>query len=394
MRLIDPSGFDPQQYLDRRGVTHAQLRALAAPRHAVAPMRGGGVTLGSAAQVPPWRPRPSSLDQMAKITDIGLRAYDTYSSANARAMTARMNQAKLAADERQQQALGNIRSGLSGADAYAGSDFGPSGDVAAAGQAYRQSPEFVSDVLGLDTKAGLGLLTPKAPTMRTIYRGGKNIQQEWTGSGWTDVGSGLRWNPAAGGSTLAQQRENLEIDAARGRIRAQKFVPGETRGKTIGRFTKKTTDTGRENPAYNQYLDNDANRARRRMVGDDPGYAEFMTWFNQPAPPAPATTPPSSASTPRENAIPAWTPDPAIMEAHPETSSSARARNTVSRIGSTSEPRGSKRQLRGQMRKLGRGTGSKAQPFRPESDADFRVINIGEWFINPADGRHMRKTKK
>ncbi len=46
------------------------------------------------------------------------------------------------------------------------------------------------------------------------------------------------------------------------------------------------------------------------------------------------------------------------------------------------------------MRKLGRGRGTKAQPFRPESEADFKVIKLGEWFINPADGRPMRKTKK
>jgi|GEM_PF-4588376 len=37
--------------------------------------------------------------------------------------------------------------------------------------------------------------TPSAPTTRTVNRGGVEVQQEWNGSGWTDVGAGPRWAP-------------------------------------------------------------------------------------------------------------------------------------------------------------------------------------------------------
>ncbi len=115
MRLIDPSGFNPQQYLDRRGITHAQLRALAGPRHTIGPMARSGVTLGPAAQVPTWRATDRGpFDGLSEAVGRGLQIGQKN---RALAMQREMNEAKLAAEERQQQALGNIRSGLSGADA-------------------------------------------------------------------------------------------------------------------------------------------------------------------------------------------------------------------------------------------------------------------------------------
>ena len=108
------------------------------------------------------------------------------------------------------------------------------------------------------------------------------------------------------------------------------------------------------------------------------------------------------------------------MDPYPELSSSGRARDTVSRIAPTAAdrlpplPRGFGRgtfppiprpkpsvttrrgdeiQLRGRMRKLGRGRGTEAQPFHPESEEDFRVIKSGEFYTNPGDssGQVYRK---
>lgn len=62
--------------------------------------------------------------------------------------------------------------------------------------------------------------------------------------------------------TAAQQRSNLEIDAAREQVTG--MDPMEIR-----RRTAKTTDTGRENPDFDPGLARAANLAGRRKVGDD-----------------------------------------------------------------------------------------------------------------------------
>ncbi len=65
-----------------------------------------------------------------------------------------------------------------------------------------------------------------------------------------------------GGLTLAQQRANAEIDAARDSVAG--LDPADIRKRT-----QKTTDTGRENPDYDPGLARAAALAGRRKVGDD-----------------------------------------------------------------------------------------------------------------------------
>lgn len=65
-----------------------------------------------------------------------------------------------------------------------------------------------------------------------------------------------------GGPSLAQQRGNAEIDAARQSIAG--LTPDE-----IKRKTAKTTNTGRENPDFDPTLERAASLANRRKVGAD-----------------------------------------------------------------------------------------------------------------------------
>lgn len=67
--------------------------------------------------------------------------------------------------------------------------------------------------------------------------------------------------------SLAQQRSNAEIDAARDTVAG--LAPDELRKRTA-----KTTDTGRENPDYDPSLARASSLAARRKIGDD-------DWFDQ-----------------------------------------------------------------------------------------------------------------
>lgn len=68
-----------------------------------------------------------------------------------------------------------------------------------------------------------------------------------------------------GGLSLAQQRGNAEIDAARQSMAG--LTPEDIRRKTA-----KTTNTGRENQDYDEGLSRAMTLANRRKVGDDPGF--------------------------------------------------------------------------------------------------------------------------
>lgn len=72
--------------------------------------------------------------------------------------------------------------------------------------------------------------------------------------------------------TPVQQRGNIEIDKAREMIAG--LTPEEIR-----RRTAKTTDTGRDNPAFDPDLERAARLASRRKIGAD-------DWFDQRQPPA------------------------------------------------------------------------------------------------------------
>lgn len=72
----------------------------------------------------------------------------------------------------------------------------------------------------------------------------------------------LFFDPNRGSLTQAQERSNIEIDAARARIAA--LDPAEVR-----RRSQKATNTGRENPDYDPSIAREAALASRRKVGTD-----------------------------------------------------------------------------------------------------------------------------
>lgn len=84
-----------------------------------------------------------------------------------------------------------------------------------------------------------------------------------------------RQRSAGGGLTLAQQRSNAEIDAAREAVAG--MSPDEIRKRTA-----KTTDTGRENPDYDPGLARAAALANRRKVGDDADFDQRTQGQKQP----------------------------------------------------------------------------------------------------------------
>ena len=74
-------------------------------------------------------------------------------------------------------------------------------------------------------------------------------------------------------------------------------------------------------------------------------------------------------------------------EPEPGPTSAERARATVSGIpGTPAETSGLS-----MTPELGRGRGTEAQPFRPSNEDEFKVIESGEFYINPADGETYRK---
>ncbi len=73
-----------------------------------------------------------------------------------------------------------------------------------------------------------------------------------------------------GGLTLAQQRDNAEIDSAR------KTVSGLSADEIRSR-TAKTTDTGRDNPSYDPQLSRAMTLANRRKVGADDSFDGSQT---------------------------------------------------------------------------------------------------------------------
>lgn len=90
----------------------------------------------------------------------------------------------------------------------------------------------------------------------------------------------LFFDPNRGSLTQAQERSNIEIDAARARIAA--LDPAEVR-----RRSQKATNTGRENPDYDPSIAREAALASRRKVGTD----EFFDSRQGLTPAAPRAAP-------------------------------------------------------------------------------------------------------
>ena len=216
------------------------------------------------------------------------------------------------------------------------------------------------------------------------------------------------------GVSAAQQANNIEIEAARKRIATFKPEPGETFRAAILRRIQRTSDIGRENPSFDPMIARDFRIATQRMVGDDPDYAKFLASLDiKAAQPTPTSASPTVI--PRNDALAAATAaDDAVIEAYggADPSSTARFRTTVANIGGTpaemsspmasrqppaprQKPRGpaATARLRTEMRlpARGRGKGTQAQPFRPDSEEDFAAIRSGEFYFNQADQKVYRK---
>ncbi len=73
-----------------------------------------------------------------------------------------------------------------------------------------------------------------------------------------------------GGITPTQQRDNIEIDAARRELEASGLSREE-----ILRRSQKATDTGFENPDYDPFVNRLVRKATQRKTGDDPDFEQF-----------------------------------------------------------------------------------------------------------------------
>ena len=130
----------------------------------------------------------------------------------------------------------------------------------------------------------------KAPTIRDFVEGGQTVSKQWNPDtrAWEVMGRGPRWQqPQPAKPTMAQNANNQEITSARDRVMAavQRHIqPGESPRDVIQRLTAKATDTGRENPYYDQWLATDFRTATQRMVGGDKAYEEFLRGLETAAP--------------------------------------------------------------------------------------------------------------
>jgi hypothetical protein len=175
----------------------------------------------------------------------------------------KQTETQIAARERLRQRLAGIELGEGDGDARR---FISRQDV----QQTLLRPDVLSDIItasGGSPATVVELLkdrTIKAPTTRTRMRGTEAVQEEFdsaTGQ-WREVGRGPRFNPKEGGPTQAQTANNAEIDAARGTLAGL----GMSRDQIL-RASQKQTDTGRENPAYDPYVERLVRIATQRKVG-------------------------------------------------------------------------------------------------------------------------------
>jgi len=80
------------------------------------------------------------------------------------------------------------------------------------------------------------------------------------------------------GVSAAQQAANIEIRAARERLRnlASTLDPGAVPRDEIRDRSQKATNTGRQNTQYDPFIERDYRIATQRMVGDDPDFEAFL----------------------------------------------------------------------------------------------------------------------
>ena len=151
---------------------------------------------------------------------------------------------------------------------------------------------------------------------------------------------------SGGRITLAQQRDNIEIDAARRELEASGLSREE-----ILRRSQKATDTGRKNPDYDPFIGRLVGAATQRKIGDDPEFEQFYsrvygtgpgaldeefsqvlqgtTFGAQPSAPASSPGAAGTISAPPPSAAPARTPPPTEMELRRRSAAKSGTRKTV-----------------------------------------------------------------
>ena len=155
------------------------------------------------------------------------------------------------------------------------------------------------DRIGLLTKQNANALelrlAPSAPATPSGYRSTES-GLEFISGGPADPAQAGRLAEAGrapGAPTPAQRANNVEIQTARARILEMQrdLQPGETLRDAILRRTQKATNTGRENPDYDPFVERDFRIATQRRVGNDPDYEDFLSLLDATRPAPQAATP-------------------------------------------------------------------------------------------------------
>ena len=171
---------------------------------------------------------------------------------------------------------------------------GPPGEEGFVPDQTRERPKTIQELAQalagnpLTARTGLGLTVDaakarqkhelrerKAPKTRRRIQGGTVIQEEFdpVSGEFSEIGRGPRFKPAgAGGITLTQERDNLEIAAARRELAAS----GLSREEILKR-SQKATDTGFDNPEFDPFINRLVRAATQRKTGPDPEFKQFFS---------------------------------------------------------------------------------------------------------------------
>ena len=134
--------------------------------------------------------------------------------------------------------------------------------------------------MGLLAKQAFG--TPNAPTVREFKENDKTATRRWDPNArqWVDMATAPRFKPGERGElTLAQKRENAEIQQARKALDREGLSHQD-----VMRISKSQRDTGRDNPEYSPFINGRVRQATRRKYGDDPEYAATYGRYLTPGP--------------------------------------------------------------------------------------------------------------
>ncbi|NQV84054.1 MAG: hypothetical protein HQ494_09565 [Rhodospirillales bacterium] len=123
------------------------------------------------------------------------------------------------------------------------------------------------------------------PTTRKVQRGNSVVAEEFVNGSWREVGTGPRFNPATGGTSLAQQANNREIETARDQVRnlSAKRMPGESLRDVAVRFSQSMSATGRANREHDPFMNQTLRTAMQAMTGGDPKRDAFLKSLDEKA---------------------------------------------------------------------------------------------------------------